>query len=77
MKLLEEVWSDPSVPQDDSSLIAGKASSIAINGDECLLLGNTLKALSWNSDSERNFTERLLVSLGFVKVRTDEKFIRV
>ena len=32
-------------------------------------LANTLKALTFNSDSERNFNERLLVTLGFVKVR--------
>ncbi len=32
-------------------------------------LANTLKALIFTADSERHFNERLLVSLGFVKVR--------
>jgi len=51
VKLLEDMWSDNTVSQSDGSLIAS----------------NTLRALTFNSDSERNFNERLLVSLGFVK----------
>jgi len=51
VELLEDMWTDNSVPQSDSSTIAS----------------NTLKALELNGDSERNFNERLLVSLGFVK----------
>lgn len=34
-----------------------------------LVLANTLNALKFNGDNERNFNERLLVSLGFVKVK--------
>ncbi|CAF4373596.1 unnamed protein product, partial [Adineta steineri] len=52
VKLLEDMWNDNSVLQNDTSSIAS----------------NTLKALTFTSDSERTFNERLLVSLGFVKV---------
>ncbi|CAF1113685.1 unnamed protein product [Rotaria sordida] len=51
VKLLEDIWSDNSISQNESSSIAS----------------NTLKALTFTEDSERNFNERLLVSLGFVK----------
>ncbi|CAF1156923.1 unnamed protein product [Adineta steineri] len=51
VKLLEDMWNDNSVLQNDTSSIAS----------------NTLKALTFTSDSERTFNERLLVSLGFVK----------
>ncbi|CAF3474391.1 unnamed protein product [Rotaria socialis] len=51
VKLLEDIWSDDSVSQKDSSTIAS----------------NTLQALTFTQDSERNFNERLLVVLGFVK----------
>ncbi|CAF4051103.1 unnamed protein product, partial [Rotaria sp. Silwood2] len=51
VKLLEDMWSDNSVSQNDCVSIAS----------------NTLKALTFTQDSERNFNERLLVSLGFVK----------
>ncbi|UJR36401.1 hypothetical protein I4U23_029124 [Adineta vaga] len=51
IKLLEDVWNDNSVSQKQSSSIAE----------------NTLKALHFSSSNERNFNERLLVSLGFIK----------
>ena len=34
-----------------------------------IFIGNTLKALTITKIGERNFNDRLLVSLGFVKVR--------
>ncbi|UJR09706.1 hypothetical protein I4U23_013935 [Adineta vaga] len=51
VELLEEMWNDNSVSQNDTSSIAT----------------NTLTALTFTPDSERNFNERLLVTLGFVK----------
>ncbi|CAF3304351.1 unnamed protein product [Rotaria socialis] len=51
IKLLEDIWNDNSVLQNDSSSIAR----------------NILKGLTLTNTSERNFNERLLVSLGFVK----------
>ncbi|CAF0885321.1 unnamed protein product [Adineta ricciae] len=51
VKLLDEVWNDNAISQNDASSIAT----------------NTLKALTFTPDSERNFNERLLVALGFVK----------
>ena len=40
-----------------------------------ILIGNILKAQTFTDTSERNFNERLLVSLGFVKVRKKVFFI--
>ncbi|CAF4466986.1 unnamed protein product, partial [Adineta steineri] len=51
IKLLENIWNDNSLPQNDASSIAR----------------NALKAMTFTTSSERNFNERLLVSLGFVK----------
>ncbi|CAF0920010.1 unnamed protein product [Rotaria sp. Silwood1] len=51
IKLFEDVWNDNSLSQNDSSSITR----------------NILKALTFTSTSERNFNERLLVSLGFIK----------
>jgi len=47
----EDMWNDNSISPNDRSSIAS----------------NTLKSIAFTSDSERNFNERLLVSLGFVK----------
>ena len=69
MKLLEEMWTDQNVTQNDSSIIAGKDAVDPFDQYEPFLLENTLKALNFNSESERSFTEHLSVSLGFVKVR--------
>lgn len=69
MKLLEEIWTDQNISQNDSSVIAGNDAADPSNEYKPFLLENALKALNFNSDSERNFTERLSVSLGFVKVR--------
>ncbi|CAF1253828.1 unnamed protein product [Rotaria sp. Silwood1] len=52
VKLLEDIWSDNTISQNNNSLIT------------CI---NILKTLTFTEDSERNFNERLLVSLGFVK----------
>ncbi|CAF2385666.1 unnamed protein product [Rotaria sp. Silwood2] len=51
IKLLEDIWNDNSLSHNDSSSIAR----------------NILKALTFTTTNERNFNERLLVSLGFVK----------
>jgi hypothetical protein len=63
------MWSDHSVSQNDSSLIACKNFPVNHSKYIFLFLANTLKTLTFSVDSERNFNERLLVSLGFVKVR--------
>jgi hypothetical protein len=65
------MWNDNTVSENDSSTIACKSFSI-YSIVYFFLLANTLKSLTFNSDSERNFNERLLVSLGFVKVRRDK-----
>ena len=62
------MWNDNTVSQSDSSSIACKRNFLNYFSLIVFLLANTLKALSFNPDSERNFNERLLVSLGFVKV---------
>jgi len=73
------MWNDNTVPQNDSSSIACKSFLIdSIDRIVFFSLANTLKALTfYNTDNERNFNERLLVSLGFVKVRENFFLFRI
>jgi hypothetical protein len=70
VKLLEEMWSDSSMSQKQSSSIAGKIEQHVVSRIKFFLCTeNVLKAMHFSAPKERNFNERLLVSLGFVKVR--------
>ncbi|CAF0781756.1 unnamed protein product [Adineta ricciae] len=51
VKLLEDLWNDNTLAQKQSSSIAE----------------NALKVLTFSTSNERNFNERLLVALGFIK----------
>ncbi len=64
------MWNDNTVSQNDTSSIACKSLfACSIDHIGSFSLANTFNAVTSNADRERSFNERLLVSLGFVKVR--------
>ena len=68
MKLLEDVWNENSISQQDTTTIAGEDLLNSFLILLCLCLANTLKALALTPNNEGDFNNRLCVALGFVKV---------
>ena len=82
VKVLDDLWNDSSVAVNESSNIASKFNDHRIDLFVFVInvffysLENVFQTLALNSDRERLFNERLLICLGFVKVKTKELKVR-